>query len=303
MGMLFELRKRQTASPTDAGTLSSCLCHTASTLEGIISKFSQTTHGSKLGVPDVFRVAPRVIVCLLQGMDTLNLHSVSSTHSGGALYAILHLFSTILELIVTCQRALHSLSHMIHNDQSDHTSSLAGLLEAMYESLDTNKQHHAELFEGFTYHLLQRVGKTLHVLTPAPDEPQPSLTDQQASLYVGTPLLSVLSTALRLAPRSFRISRTQAQHAHSTLPLLSRHSLTTKALAKLQRTLVHATLGEALAPLATSAARICAPKRKDLTPQEQADAWKAELWSCLGWDILAYEGRLATLLSEEDSTK
>ncbi|GAM91621.1 hypothetical protein ANO11243_096730 [Dothideomycetidae sp. 11243] len=261
---------------------------------------------------DVLQVARRVVACLTQGVDALDLYHASRSIMGSVTYHMTNLFALVLTALTSiCEsrvneglsqpkepaRAKSRLSSNVHQPSIKPNSPAALLtqfLQSMYAILDPRKRHHNDLFEGCTYHLLQSIGKILNSCT-SDDNAPPSVIPPAPFL------LDILATALSHSPRNFRL--------RSFHPKNTRSSLTHFALAKLQRTLVHATLGEDLSPLDPAAERIHAPepivgdgpkrtrtvKRNDTT----ANGFKARLWACLGWEILAYEGALAELLAEE----
>ncbi|KAF2148472.1 hypothetical protein K461DRAFT_324807 [Myriangium duriaei CBS 260.36] len=345
MGLLYDLEQLLAPSKPHTQRLSPLICQTASALSDILQEYIQTACSvddvgpraqATPSLADGLRVASRVFAVLIQGYDMLDLHSANQQQMGTSVYHVVRLFSTILSCLLsicgskvtedaiadtatTGTKRKQTASSSSRSSNLDHPSTLlVQYLSTMYSSLDPNKQHHAAIFEGFTYHVLQPVGQILNIYTS--DESSSSQNPPSSGVFMSEDaarcaapyLLNLLKQALSQVPRSFRLPQRASQLSTSgsvASRLLPRASLTSHALAKLQRTLVHAVLGDELSPLDAAAAWLRAPeiggdmagakkgkmRKKEMTPA----VFKGELWAVLGWEILAFEGELAEFIATE----
>ncbi|KAF4550612.1 Hypothetical protein D9617_16g014000 [Elsinoe fawcettii] len=191
-------------------------------------------------------------------------------------------------------------------------------------SLDPSKRHHVNIYEACLYWLVTDLGQVTSTLagikTPVGSAFHGSDDAKQYARLHGFHLLAILRTAMERAPRSFRLPASNRRTSLRTpsedesLELGDRNNLNRNALAQMQRTLVKAILGDA-SPLDQATACIEEPKAPNLPPAkttgrakkttndtdaDPAEAFQLELFEVLGWEILAYEGKLADFLAEDD---
>lgn len=305
-----------------------------------------------------FRACARCFMSLLQAYDQLDLLQATQSQMAQVVTHFAAFFDTGLEALTRLAteqanndrlpldsdgraEARKDLKRSCTSRQdsinSDIETDLAQLLISTFAILDPTKQHHAHLFEVFTFHLLTRLGAVTGVLVGVnlclasgatithelgPTGKDEEGTRRRHAVRLGRHLLAILRTALSVAPRSFRIVSARAISAASQpqrkddLPLYPRHNLNTTSLAKLQRTLVRATLGDT-SPLDAAAEYLVRPALPDPVVtsskaksrrggKNATDTEKSimqELWDCLGWEILSYEGQLAEWLREEEASQ
>lgn len=306
----------------------------------------------------IFRACARCFMGSLQAYDQLDLLQATQSQMAQVVTHFAAFFDTGLEALTrlateqanndrlpldsdgraeTRKDLKRSCTSRQDSINSDIETDLAQHMISTFATLDPTKQHHAHLFEVFTFHLLTRLGAVTGVLAgvnscmasgatithgsgPTGKDEEP--TRRRHAVRLGRHLLAILRTALSVAPRSFRIASARARSAVSQpqrkddLPLYSRHNLNTTSLAKLQRTLVQATLGDT-SPLDAAAEYLVRPALPDpVVTGSKAKSRKGgknatdteksimqELWDCLGWEILSYEGRLAEWLREEGASQ
>lgn len=331
MSSVYDLQQLLGKTRDAPGTqkLTASLCTTASMLTSVLEGHCRADQGraevdaessstSQPPLQDTLQVLSRVFAILMKGLDDLDLHSANRNQVGSAAYHLINLSSVLFDLFDQACTASTGQGSSRTQEPDIQPEPLVHTLELMFHGLDPGKQHHANIFEGLMFHLLSRAGRALDHLVPH-DPPSPSdslnVDAKKAALVAASHLHYLLTAAMRLAPRSFRQAR-YASHTDSAIE--PRAGLTIPALTRLQRTLIRAVFGEDADPLDSASDRINLPlapcadfvdgpsprrsaksrgKGKNLSPEAQAEAFIADFWTCLGWETLACEGKMADLLT------
>ncbi|PSN66256.1 hypothetical protein BS50DRAFT_621961 [Corynespora cassiicola Philippines] len=194
---------------------------------------------------------------------------------------------------------------------------IARLLITFLASLDKNDTDHQEIFEGFVYLLLERVGEQLYYFTfghfrqdtlekeiAAGDEKDGSTNRRDMALhYEAKALVVILERAMGLAPNHMNPAskgqRTSARLARTlslkNLPTTSRSQLTQQARDRLQRTLIKCMFGdedgdEFLEVLRMPVRLAAAPKTASIGNEHVGEWFRTQVFKLCGWELLGREG-------------
>ncbi|KAI5357849.1 hypothetical protein Slin14017_G118620 [Septoria linicola] len=200
----------------------------------------------------------------------------------------------------------------------------AGFLGKLVDMIDPKVEANQALFEGFAYCILDRLGKRLyHVVfghdragdleaeikqnidsqeqhdASAPGITQPE-DDEEKQIKLEAPyLLHLLNRVMAAAPAHMgNINGVKNSKTKYSSKTLSKNTLAVSAKECLQRTLINGMFGHAedeaedpfkeclRMPIAGDGV-LAMPK---VTEVDVLEHFKAEVWRCLGWEILAKEG-------------
>jgi len=292
----------------------------------------------------LFCAAGRSFMTLLHGLAKLEAvqNDDNKRRQGVIIHAYVNTFSRLVDTVTTLclLRAKHSqsvatASAVAHHDNqpnvktkpnpndrlSQTPQSLTTILAALLTELSPQSLAHRELFEGFLYTILERVGKRVYVLTfdrersatvegdilppsklgSANTGCQADVKAEREALRLEAPLLmNLFERAMSLAPKLLgspspistkstgRIKTAKAAAAGSKANL----SLHIKE--KLQQTLVLCMFGDEPNEFADLLRRApkCPPPPKpvELEQEEVGDWLKEKVWKLVGWELLAQEG-------------
>ncbi|KAF2236227.1 hypothetical protein EV356DRAFT_531162 [Viridothelium virens] len=297
--------------------------------------FSDSTQEDKFDA--VFHAAARAYNLVLRGLTELAAMEPDKSILGAVVYNTAHMFHGILNLISQVIARLDSpwesppsQARATRRSSSNKRSpwndkiprSLSNFLTHAVMALDPDSVSHRELFEGFMFALLDRLGKGLYLFTfgrlradTIEDDLSPSKDSAQDKKFrkvmeMEAPyLLNIFERAMSVAarhlgdpslatPRRSTISRpskkpgsTGKESITRTQPILSMY-----AKERLQQTLVNAIFGpqkdtdkdfsDCLKIPGKPPALVHPPV---LGEQEVSTWYTRELWKLLGWDILAKE--------------
>ncbi|KAF2222693.1 hypothetical protein BDZ85DRAFT_131188 [Elsinoe ampelina] len=344
-----ELRIYQKRSEVDVNHLSRLLSRSLAGIKDHLDAISNSLQKSCETDPEgsitlnSLRGLARAIAICVQSYDQLDLLHFDDTLRAKVIYNFGSICSSTLDTlaIATRLRTEQEASAPAENyqpqtkrkrKQTGSSQSLDGLkkvenglhqlLLSILHCLDSTKQHHTPLYEALLHFIVVDMGLALRTLTDLPDalvtNAQGTDKAQQHALVHGNHLLPILRTALERAPRSFRVNPASVNTlSHPpvsglTLDLKDRHNLATPVLAKLQRTLVAATMWDA-SPLDQAAEYLDKPTMPEPLPEaggakskkkktedalNPAETLQVGVFECLGWEILAYEGKLSDFLDE-----
>ncbi|KAF2628570.1 hypothetical protein BU25DRAFT_439516 [Macroventuria anomochaeta] len=202
---------------------------------------------------------------------------------------------------------------------------LAHLLIGLLGFLEKTNPVHQQIFDGFVYLLLERVGRRLFYCTfgrhrsstvegdiePIPEPKTPEEAQRREAEALGThlevkALILVLERAMGLAPnhmnpQTSNVSRNQKKPGRTlslkNLPAASKARLSPVAKERLQRTLVACMYGEKaddefLDVLTKPMPSMRLGSLQNVARVEDKDVedwYKKEVWRLVGWDILAKE--------------
>ncbi|KAG8630794.1 hypothetical protein KVT40_002413 [Elsinoe batatas] len=345
-----EMRIRQKRSEVDANHLSRLLSRSLAGIKDHLHAISESLQKSSESGPEGsttlnnLRGIARAIAICVQSYDQLDLLHFDDTGRANIIYNFGSMCSSTLDALAmaTRLRTEEQVSDAAENYQpqtkrkrrhTGHSHSVNGLkkvedglhqlLLSILHCLDSTKQHHTHLYEALLHFIIVDVGLALRTLTDLPDplsaDTQATDKARQHALLHGNRLLPILRTALARSPRSFRVNSTLTNRpshppaSDPTLELKDRHNLATPVLAKLQRTLVAATMWDA-STLDQAAEYLVKPampeplteesagrsrKKKTSDALNPAETFQASVFECLGWEILAYEGKLSDFLDED----
>lgn len=260
-----------------------------------------------------------LVVCELVDMFRTALIAIGSTARQSAHQSI----SQPVEQTGT--KLQNEASHRKGVKESVPARALAHLLIGILGFLEKGNTTHHQIFDGFVYLLLERVGQRLFFYTfgrhrrstvegdiEAFPEPQSDQEDQKAAVEVlGThlevkALVLVLERAIGLAPNHMN---PQASHVDQhkkrngrtlslkNLPAASKARLSPVAKERLQRTLIACMYGnstddEFLDVLTKPIPSIRLGSLQNVSKIEDKDVedwYKKEVWRLVGWDVLARE--------------
>lgn len=269
----------------------------------------------------VVRAVARTYSLLLRGLDRV---SELRSHQ-----QVSELIFSLVEMIRELLKCLHETARTQVNDSApqdaidsgatkktprsqDVPKIFAQLIMAMLDKLDAKKQAHREMFEGFAFVILERVGKELYTLAfgkeraasleqeigrPGDVLVHSTERDSEDSSRLGRVgaeapyLLSIFQRAVSLAPAHLTNLDTTARVTRNS----NKSSLPTIAKERLQQTLVQGMFGpdDAWRDVLKTPAR---PRVGTLPPKEgkvDVGMWfTEEVWRVLGWEILGREGDL-----------
>lgn len=291
------------------------------------------TNGNKPELTIIMGVCARSFTSLLAGFHELP-GDVPGHLSGAVVYECVNMFDKILDSIE--YSSLLAASEACHTELSKAgckaktkgssritcpADALTHLLYDLVSYLDRNDPHQREVFEGWLYILLKRVGDNLYRFTfgqrrhdsveediryslPAN---QPHLTKQQKKIEHlaiqngARAIMTVLKRALALAP--YHLNPRSATHkaggmarsaSTRNLPTSSRVPLTAQMKERLQLTLIRCMFGEEdndeFSNVLRRPAKSGRPPKEQFVEEKDVGAWlEKEVWSLVGWDLLAKE--------------
>lgn len=287
--------------------------------------------------------ASRTFLALLRGLDHLDGSPKGRRLCGQVVYELVSGFKTILSALsehaamIAVPNAVPNISRGIKPSTRKSTTSTkrqdhvghaeleqtTRLMLSFIKSLDSSRQMHRELFEGFLFVLLDHLGSTLYHITfsharlddmdleirssaieLAKDS---SSTEVRAAQTVAPYLITIFKQTMCLAPSHLDRSDTTSSNItnqttpatqYLSVPRLS--TLSKVAKDRLQRTLIKSTYGTAFSSNDAFADCLKMPDAGALTadiarpPSRKKDAGQGvglwfteELWDLLGWDIMA----------------
>ena len=182
---------------------------------------------------------------------------------------------------------------------------LCQLAFAMMDSLDPNTSAENEIFEGFLFFLITRVGDLLKSFVFGGESPDIS-TDSQVQERKATQeaqapyLVDLLKHATTVTAKQFGLDTPFRQACHSISPFWEknreRHNILTKPRLRLQNTLLKAVFGEQAEEFAESLKKpletyvdpcLDSAINKSFGKENNTSEWfKNEVWETVGWDVL-----------------
>ncbi|KAI4718403.1 Cullin-domain-containing protein [Aureobasidium sp. EXF-10727] len=283
---------------TDSNELAYHLVQAMQALGLIIESLPRKVHVANTASKSVIAVARSCISVFngLKRMESLENNDNFASHAVHACVCFFDLLFTSLEEGAAVQVRSR------HPDQETPAlqalSQLAkGLVENLRESAQTCRSH-AHILEGAIYQLLHRLGEATHELLL--DGPRnDNIEDEMRNLPLPDDKLldpvrqTEMRTVLTSAPLLLDSLRKAVTDLHN-MPF------TGAARARLQRTLVDRIFGPGTRGLGASQDVLNLPKAVGEAPraveavglediQGKTDAFEAELWTLIGWDILGSE--------------
>ncbi|KAF2710168.1 hypothetical protein K504DRAFT_377943 [Pleomassaria siparia CBS 279.74] len=290
------------------------------------------------------RACAKAFTLLLVGLGKVPNDSTDRRLSNILVYEVVKMFQTILENIMEAARltittrfapqkkAKTSSSHAkapASTKESNPPQHLAQLINALVSKLDRNDPTQREMFEGYTFVLLERVGKRLYYCTfgrdrsatiqgdiaipPNHDHPaavaRREKEMQTARLEVRS-LAIILERAVGLAPYYMKDWPSSASSASSRKgaglaksltmknpPPASRVPLNVQAKDRLSRTLISCMFGleghNDLSDILRMPARLGALPTVAKAADDDVDDWfTAEVWRLVGWEMLGRDDQL-----------
>lgn len=355
---LFTTHKLCRTPSPDADTLCSALGRTSRTL-GKAIRLVACRHGQLSGQSrhmsspasfdqDRSRFALAMTICarsfmsVLVGLTRLLESSDDSRHTNLVVCELAEMFKTVLVAIErvardTARQAASESGEQRRTKAKDKPEttkvvkesvparSLAHLLVGMLGFLEKTNTLHQQIFDGFVYLLLERVGQRLFYCTfgrhrsstvegdtkPLPEpqsaeEAQKSEVDAHGTRLEVKALLLVLERAIGLAPNHMNPQTSNAESnkkksgrtiSLKNLPAASKARLSPVAKERLQRTLIACMYGsktddEFLDVLTKPMPPTRLGSLQNVAKVEDSgveDWYKKEVWRLVGWDILARE--------------
>ncbi|KAJ4987661.1 hypothetical protein SVAN01_06828 [Stagonosporopsis vannaccii] len=282
-------------------------------------------------------ICARGFMSVLVGLTRLNDSSNDSRFSNLVVCALADMFKTVLIAIEsvareTAQQALTKIDEYRRSKdvtkgikESVPARALAHLLIGLLGFLEKTNPMHQQIFDGFVYLLLERVGQRLFyctfgrhrastiegdlepVLLPFSAEDVQKVELEALGIHLEVKaLILVLERAMGLAPNhmnphSSNISRNQRNQGRTlslrTLPAASKARLSPVAKERLQRTLITCMYGdkaedEFLDVLTKPLPSMRLGSLQNVATIEDKDVkewYKKEVWRLVGWDVLARE--------------
>lgn len=252
-----------------------------------------------------------------------------NTQIGILVYHVVGLFRKTLN-----NMSYYATSHVIHSgrdgeapdgpeespDVKSIIDSFAQVLANMALALDLSQSHHAELMEGFLYHVLEHTGEILSLFVFKDLKTDPLLTPEPNSILpiaspavrrIGSPthltnklksaeleakptlwlLRHMLAHIEKRAQRGFFSNTTSPGHSESNLP-----RLVDRGKGRLQNTLLRGVFGAETPEFGDALRTPVSPNQEttgapvDVSPPDTSDQYREwftrELWAVVGWDIL-----------------
>lgn len=307
------------------------------TVESVLLAKEQFDLGSTI------RASARAFTSLLVGLARLSEHRQTQL-AGIVVYECVKMFRTILDGITESALATAKLNTQVAGAVSssaaagksrakaikhvqDTTSrAIAQFLNAVISYLDVGDLLHKQLFEGFMFVLLERIGKRLYVCTfdrersatiegdISPPEnlgsasAGPGKELEQSALRLEIPnLISMLEKAISHAPHhmhdhSEAVSKPAKGGSQSSKPNLgprrpitgAKVALNRHAKERLQQTLINGMFGgddkdDFLDCLRMPPRLAALPSHPKVEEKDVAEWFKQEVWRLVGWDILGRE--------------
>ena len=289
----------------------------------------------------------RVIAGILAGLQKLLRFDDSGSAKGQVTYALVHMYEKIIASLdaVSKEEALAEIAKASTDPQLSSTkakskarggpprvnikdlptlNALASLLSGIIKQLDPKQDPHKDIFEGFLFCILSRLGDRIYAInfqrsraesimeeleaSSSFDEPDAEPTQSQVSTPVRQAqleapyLLHLLKQALALTP-SFLTSPASASNSTKVKPnpkpgSITKATLSLAAKERLQATLVNAIFGpegidedsdlfmESLQMPAAGGSTFTVPRVKEA---EVGEWLQGEVWRLLGWEVLGRE--------------
>ncbi|KAF2203244.1 hypothetical protein GQ43DRAFT_275964 [Delitschia confertaspora ATCC 74209] len=304
---------------------------------------NMTNEKHEMEFSSVIRASARAFTSLLVGLNKVSTKDAENRFSNIIVYECVKMFRSIIDSVGELARSMAS-QVASSNGQHPHPTSkarakitkeskepnnsraLVQLVNALLSYLDRNDPLHREIFEGFFYVLLERIGKRLFFCTfgcersPAiegdilntiiqedsairsKNEAESQVARQEVPL-----LISILERAIALAPHHLN-TRLATGYSKATKPAnFSRAATTTSKLLKgtplcarakdrLQRTLINCMFGENgdhdefLECLRMPARMGGLPSVAKVEEENAAEWFQGEVWRLVGWDLLGKGG-------------
>lgn len=182
---------------------------------------------------------------------------------------------------------------------------LCQLAFAMMDSLDPNISTENEVFEGFLFFIITRVGDSLKSFVFGSESPvmsmDPQVEERESSQEAQAPyLIDLLKHAITVTAKQFGLDTPFRQACHSISPSWEKnrdnHSILTKPRLRLQNTLLKAVFGEQAEEFAESLKKPLETSvdpcldftvnKTDRKENNTAEWFKNEVWETVGWDVL-----------------
>ena len=292
---------------------------------------SNPTTDDKLG--SIFRAVARTYSSVIFGIARLRSIGCDRAVRASVVHDTVHMYDIVFGLLTESTARLLPSSTMSSNkgratrksrnnanvskDESI-ASALTNFLKAAVSALDSNSPSHRELFEGFMFVLLDRLGKRLYLLTfgkPRAQTIEEDLAcddtlhhdDARKLAQTEAPyLINILERAMPVGsqhlndPSEVALSKT-AKWKPSRKPTkaskagcsIGRSLLSSIAKDRLQQTLVNAVFGpqsdgdEVFDDYLRMPTETPTPVPRPKEEEQDIPTWYTkELWAMLGWDIL-----------------
>ncbi|KAF2180900.1 hypothetical protein K469DRAFT_590807 [Zopfia rhizophila CBS 207.26] len=289
----------------------------------------------------IIRASARAFTSLLVGLNKISSNDTGNRLSSLVIYECVKMFQRVLNSITESARSTASArttsQQNSNKGRTKATSSgkdanpsrtLAQFLNALISYLDKSDPNHRELFEGFLFVLLERIGKRLFYCTfdrdrsatvdgdiafpTAHDHSAVIATKETEALAIrleAPSLIIILERAVALAPYHLNTRSTSTTSASkpakstnlarpsTTKPLLyaSRTPLSEQAKDRLQRTLINCMFGEETHDEFSDVLRMPArlgglPAVQKVDDGDVGEWFRGEIWRLVGWDLLGREG-------------
>lgn len=276
---------------------------------------------------------------VLVGLCKLVEHSDDHRVSNLVVCELANMFKTVLVAIESVARhtALQKPSQVAESKKAKDTTAvkavresvparaLAHLLIGLLGFLDKTNPLHQQIFDGFVYLLLERVGRRLFYCTfgrhrssavegdiePLPEPRSPEEASKRDIEALGThlevkALILVLERAMGLAPNHMNSQTTSSGRGQKklgrtlsikNLPPASRARLSPLAKDRLQRTLIACMYGDKVDDEFLDVLTKPMPSMRlgslqsvaRIEDRDVEDWYKKEVWRLVGWDVLAKE--------------
>ena len=334
--------------PVDPRDLAGHLClaanECAQVVVGAINQQKSSSAASGTDLTATMTAVGRVVAGILAGLQKLARLDSSDILKGQATYALVRMYERILASFdhVSKEEVLAETTDPIADLQTSSAkpklkskgglprvnikdvptlNSLASLLSGIIKQLDPKQEPHKEIFEGFFFCILSRLGDRIYpvnFLRPRAASIMEELetassADEDASLNrVSIParqaqleapyLLHLLKQSLALTPSFLNSTASTSKNTKAKLnPKCGSVTKTTLSLAakqRLQATLVNAVFGlegidedsdlfiESLQMPAASGGTLTVPRVKEV---EVGEWFQGEVWRLLGWEVLGRE--------------
>lgn len=363
---LYVIHKLYKSDRVDVGLLTSNLVQTARSIGLLVSKAtvnhiqdfapaSEAKHTSvyesmirskeKMDLPATIRASARAFTSLLVGLDKISVKDESRS-SNIVIYECVKMFQSILGSIsksarsfAECQMPSNSgpssnanssarRRTMKETKEADPSRVLVQFINALISYLDRKNPFHRELFEGFFFVLLERIGELLYYCTfncersrTVEGDILKSITREDAvpaskhemqiqAIHREVPsLIAILERAIALAPyhlnsrpasSNFKIAKTaplsRSAMMNPNLPGGKKAPLSDRAKDRLQRTLVNCLFGEDKPDEFSDCLRMPArlgglPAPQKMDEKDVGEWFQSEVWRLVGWNLLAMEGQ------------
>ncbi|KAI9687942.1 MAG: hypothetical protein M1822_002024 [Bathelium mastoideum] len=277
----------------------------------------------------------RAYSSLIFGVSRLTSTEGERSIHGSVIYSTVRMFKDILLLIsddavrphqhsslcsIENRATRRSRNHIKAIRDNNMPNAIASFLTTALSALDSGSPSHREVFEGYLFVLLDRLGKILYLFTfgrsraatieedlvdanlldndtikeHAQVEASYLLKILERALDLGAQHLNDPSTSVGTATVGFK-SSTKPTAAASRLPCPKKSVLSQRAKNRLQHTLINAVFGPSkddddrdfsdVLRLPAQCSALAKPSKVD--ERDISTRFTKELWTLLGWDILA----------------